>query len=130
MLPTQRSVANTVHSFPPPNTVGAGPFLVDVVRGPILPPRGTKMRDWQLRVIDKHDFSSMWQGARSGIQKKVANLSWSIEGPPRKVQYFQDTLGQAHFGHGWEYLCKLGVRDYLTQSYGWIMEIAGLAARV
>jgi hypothetical protein len=125
MLPTARSVANTVHSFPPPNSVGAGPFLVDVVRGPILPPRGTKMRDWQLRVIDKHDFSSMWQGARSGIQKKVASLSWSVEGPPRKVRYFQDVLGQAHFGHGWEYLCKLGVRDYLTQSYGWIMEIAG-----
>lgn len=125
MLPTARSVSNTVHSFPPANSVGAGPFLVDVARGPILPPRGTKMRDWQLRVIDHHDFSSMWQGARSGIQKKVANLAWSVEGPPRKVRYFQDVLGQAHFGHGWEYLCKLGVRDYLTQSYGWIVEIAG-----
>lgn len=125
MLPPVRTLQNTVHSFPPPNTVGAGPFLIDVVRGPILPPRGTKARDWQLRVIDHHDFSSMWQGARSGIQKKVANLSWSVEGPPRKVRYFQDVLGQAHFGHGWEYLCKLGVRDYLTQSYGWILEIAG-----
>lgn len=125
MLPSLRSVKDTVVSFPPPNSIGAGPFLVDIARGPILPPRGTKMRDWQLRVIDHHDFSSMWQGARSGIQKKVANLSWSIEGPPRAVRYYQDVMGQAHFGHGWEYLCKLGVRDYLTQSYGWIMEIAG-----
>lgn len=125
MLPSVRSIQNTVHSFPPPNSVGAGPFLVDMSRSGILYPRGTKMRDWQLRNIFHNDYSNMVHGAFAGVSKRIANVSWSIEGPPRAVRYYQDVVGQAHFGHGWEYLCKLGTTDYLTQSYGWIMEIAG-----
>jgi hypothetical protein len=90
-----------------------------------LPPRGTKDRDRVLRIYDAHDYNNLWQGARSGITKKVASLPFVLNGPTAKVQYWQDMLGQAHFGRGWEYLLKLIVRDFLTQSYGGIFEIAG-----
>lgn len=123
MLPSRVQLENTVQSFPPKDAIG--PLFVDLVRGPILPPRGTKERDWQLRIWDGADFNAMWQGARSGLVKKIAHIPFEISGPPAKVQYYQDLLGYSHFSKGYEYLIEMWGRDYLTQSYGGIFEIAG-----
>jgi len=123
MLPSRTQLENSVISHAPADAIG--PLFVDIVRGPILPPRGTKERDWQLRIWDQADFNSMWQGARSGLVKKIAHIPFEINGPPEKVQYYQDLLGYAHFSQGYEYLLEMWGRDYLTQSYGGIFEIAG-----
>lgn len=125
MLPPAQAVRHTTVSFPPTNSVGPALYVIDIQRGPILAPRGSKWREAQLRFYDKYDYSAMWQGARSGIIKKLSNVAWHIQGPPSDVQYYQDVLGYAHFGHGWEYLIKLALRDYLTQAYGAVFEIAG-----
>lgn len=125
MLPPAHAISNTVQSFPPPGSVGPGPLIWDVYRGPLLPPRGTKERDRILRIFDNQDYNGLWQGARSGILKKLSAIPYEINGPAAKAQYYHDILGQAHFGHGWEYLIKLCLRDFLTQSYGAIFEIAG-----
>ncbi len=124
MLPPRQALQDTVQSFAPPGSVGPV-LLFEIQRGPILPPRGTKDRDRVLRIYDTHDYNALWQGARSGITKKVASLPFVLNGPTAKIQYWQDMFGQAHFGHGWEYLLKLIIRDFLTQSYGGIFEIAG-----
>src|SRR4029077_18298989 len=120
MLPSRTALENSVQTFPPANSVGPGPLVFDIVRGPLLPPRGTKERDRILRIFDQNDYASNWQGATSGILKKASQTRIQINGPQAKVQYYQDLIGTAHFGKGWEYLVKLGGRDYLTQSYGWI----------
>lgn len=125
MLPSRQALENTAVSFPPRDSVGPGPMIWDIYRGPILPPRGMKERDRILRIFDRHDYNGLWQGAASGVTKKLANISWKINGPPARVQYYQDILGYAHFGHGFEYLQKLIIRDFLSQSYGAIYEIAG-----
>ncbi len=125
MLPSRQALENTAVSFPPRDSVGPGPMLWDIYRGPILPPRGMKERDRILRIFDRHDYDGLWQGAASGVVKKLSNVSWKINGPPARVQYYQDILGYAHFGHGFEYLQKLVIRDFLSQSYGGIYEIAG-----
>ncbi len=123
MLPPKQAVIHTAHSFPPPNTVGPGPLIWDVVRGPILPPRGTKERDRILRMYDSNEYNNLWMGVTSGIIKKIASVQFEIRGPDS--QYYQDMLGYAQFGHGWEYLLKLVLRDFLSQSYGGIFELAG-----
>ncbi len=123
MLPSRTQLETSVISHAPKDAIG--PLFTDIVRGPILPPRGTKERDWQLRIWDQADFNSMWQGARSGLVKKIAHIPFEISGPPAKVQYYQDLLGYAHFSHGYEYLIEMWGRDFLTQSYGGIFEIAG-----
>jgi hypothetical protein len=125
MLPPAQALRNTTVSFPPTNSAGPALFVIDIQRGPILAPRGSKWREAQLRYFDHYDFSNIWMGARSGIIKKLANVGWKINGPPSQVQYYQDVLGYAHFGHGFEYLFKLALRDFLTQGYGAIFEIAG-----
>lgn len=125
MLAPPRSLRDSVQSHPPANTVGAGPLIWDVVRGPILPPRGSKERDRILRLFDVHDFNSMWQGARKGLLDKLSSLPFEINGPRVKAQYYQDLLGYAHFGHGYKFMIRRVFRDYLTQSYGGIFEIAG-----
>jgi hypothetical protein len=123
MLPSVRAMTNTAQSFAPPNSAGAGPMVWEFNRSPYLPPRGTKQRDLALRWIDRNDDNMLWQGATSGIIKKISTVSFTVTG--KQAQYYQDMLGYAHFGHGWEYLLKLILRDYLTQSYGAIFEIAG-----
>ena len=125
MWPPKLAIQDSVQSFPPPNSLGPAPMWFDIVRGPILPPVGTKQRDYQLRILDRSDYNDLWQGARSGIVKKLAALPFKIDGPPDKVQYYQDVLGYAHFGKGWQHLLKLVLRDFMTQSYGGIFEIAG-----
>lgn len=125
MLPSRQALENTAVSFPPREFAGPGPMLWDIYRGPILPPMGTKERDRILRIFDTHEYNGLWQGARSGIIKKLSNVQFDLKGPPATVQYYQDILGYAHFGHGWEYLLKLILRDFLSQSYGAIFEIAG-----
>lgn len=123
MLPSRQVLENTVQTFPPKDAVG--PILIDVVRGPILPPHGSKEAERQLRLWDRHDFTWLWQGARSGVAKKIAAVPYSIDGPRAEADYYHEMLGNAHFGRGWQYFVKMGVRDYLTQDYGWICEIAG-----
>lgn len=125
MLPPAVALRDTVQAFPPPNSVGPNFWGLEFARGPILPPRGSKERDRVLRLFDTHDYTSNWQGATSGLLKKTSQTEVKINGPASKVQYYQDLLGTAHFGHGWEYVVKLIGRDYLTQSYGGIWEIAG-----
>jgi hypothetical protein len=126
MFPEPRALRDTVQAFPPTNSAGPALFVIDIQRtGLLWWPRGSKQRDAQLRWVFHQDQNGMARGAISGISKKVSNVSWKINGPPSQVQYYQDVLGQAHFGHGWEYLQKLATTDFLTQSYGAIFEIAG-----
>lgn len=121
-----RDVNDTVISFPPLNSVGPGPLLYfDMVRGPILPARGTKERDRQLRLWDSHDFISNWQGARAGIVAKYASVEFKIIGPPEKVRYYEDLFGYAHFNRGFAYMQSMCLRDYMSQSYGAIYELQG-----
>ena len=125
MLPPVQAIKNSVQSFPPAGSFAPGTFFFEYNRSWILSPVGTKERDRELRLFDRHPFSPLWQGARSGITKKIASMEYQINGPRVKAQYFQDLLGYAHFGHGWEYMIQLALTDFLTQSYGAIFEIVG-----
>lgn len=116
---------DTVISQAPPGSVGPALFFYEINRGPILPPVGSKYRDLTLRLFDRNSFNALWQGARSGVVKKLASVPYEIKGDPAKAQYYHDMLGYAHLGKGWEYLLKMTLTDYLTQSYGAIFEIAG-----
>ena len=125
MLPSRQALENSAQSFPPQGWLGAGPFIAEYFRGPYLPPVGLKERDYRLRQYDRDESNGMWMGASSGVIKNIVSVPYDIDGPPSLVQYYQDILGYAHFGHGWQYLMKLVLRDYITQSYGGIFEIAG-----
>jgi hypothetical protein len=124
MLPSRTDLLNTVQSFPPSTTMG-GMLFAETRRGAFLPTRGSKERDRILRLYDTDENNTLWQGTRSGFSKKVASVEYSIDGPPDITQYFHDLLGNAHLGRGWQHFIKLCVRDYLSQSYGCVIEIAG-----
>ena len=115
---------DTVISQAPPGSIAGGMFFEISRPVAILPRVGSKWRDQVLRFFDRADWNGNWQGARSGIVKKIANVAYEINGPPAQVQYFHDMCGYAHLGKGFEYLLKLIITNYLTQSYGAIFEIA------
>lgn len=125
MLPTQRDLRETVISFPPSTTMG-GILAAQTQRGPYLPYRGSKERDRVLRLYDHDENNTLWQGAASGMTKKWASVEYTIDGDDGElVQYYHDLLGNAHLGRGWPTFVKLLGRDFLTQTYGGVIEIAG-----
>lgn len=118
------AIAESVQEFPP--AISAGPFYAAFVRGPILPPFGTKERDRQLRLYHRNEYNLLWQGAIAGIIKRIASTPYTIDGPAAKVDYFQTVLGTAQFGQGWEIFVSRFLEDYFTQDYGGMVEIIAM----
>jgi GAF domain-containing protein len=121
---TAAALAHTVQEFPPP--LNAGAFLVtESTRGPILPSYGTKERDRILRVYDQMEQNGLWQGAISGLIKRVRSTPWEIKGDPYWANYYQAVFQRSQFGKGWGEFVSLVLRDYLTQDYGGFIELIG-----
>lgn len=92
----------------------------------ILPAWGTRQRDMALREFWRAVHGTMYQGAISGIAKKIAATPWEIKGPPSpkwKTSHFQAILQNANFGAGWDDFVTRFILDYLTQDFGSIIEI-------
>jgi hypothetical protein len=101
-------------------------WFVTQRKGDILSGFGTRERERQLRDFDRHDYNTLWKGARSGLTKKVKATPWEISGPKRgrgTARYFQDVFRDAHFGAGWGHFIALVTRDYLRQDGGAYIEI-------
>ncbi len=121
MLPELYVLKDTVQSFPAGSAVA--PIWTIGERGPILPPFGTKQRDYMLRNLSRQDFNGIWPGAVSGIKKKIASTPWTIDGDSPYTQYYQDILQNAHFSQGWTVFLKRIIADILEQDYGGFIEI-------
>lgn len=102
-------------------------FFAMTQRGFILPPWATREREKKLREHDRHEYNLLWQGATSGIVKKLSSVDWEIRstsaGNEDQAAYWQDVLRQANFGSGWGDFIKKGARDFLRQDGGWYFEI-------
>jgi len=118
------AIAQSVVEFPPAQS--AGPFYAQFIRGPILPPYGTKERDRQLRLFYRNEYNTLWQGSIAGIIKRIASTPYTIDGPPAKAEYFQTVLQTAQFGQGWEIFLSRFLEDYFNQDYGGMVEIIAM----
>src|SRR5690606_32430361 len=49
-------------------------------RGVILPPFGSRQRLVSLRWFDRHEYATLWQGARSGLTKRWAATPYELSG--------------------------------------------------
>lgn len=93
----------------------------------ILPLWGTRDAEMWLRWYDRLETNWMWQGARSGIGKKMSAVQWHITSEDDSfadaIPYFQAVLQEANFGRGWSHFIQQGTRDFLRSDVGWWFEI-------
>lgn len=137
MLPAT-ALRQTIQEFPPANSLGASLWFSATERGWYLPAYGERQRDQKLRDYDRHEDNALWQGAEAGFLKWAANVPWEVtgsgvvvvdrgRGPERvdAVAYYTSLLQDAHFGAGWKYWVQRGGRDFLSQDFGWLVELIG-----
>jgi hypothetical protein len=131
------ALEQTVQTFPPPESQGLLYFGF-TERGYILPQVGSRERDRQLRRWDRLETNTLWQGAVSGLMKKIASVPWEIKGKGTvrvwkaqawqavdAVTHYTGVLQNAHFGQGWPFFLKRFGRDFHTQDFGAFVEIIG-----
>lgn len=92
-------------------------------RGPILPAWGTRLREWQLRRYDRHEFNTLWQGAKAGLVNRWCATPWMIDGGPTLTNRFQRLFRGAQFGEGWDGLIARVGADYLRFDAGAYIEV-------
>lgn len=92
-------------------------------RGPILPRWGTRERERWLRQYDRHEHNTLWQGASSGLIKKIKATPYELKGGRNLTHRFADVLMNAQFGAGWGTFLSLMLRDYLRYDGGAYAEI-------
>lgn len=134
-----QTIRQSVQEFPP--AVNTGAFFAQTVRGPLLPPYGTKDRDRVLRLLFRQEFNTLIQGTVSAIVKKFITTPWEITGDKKQlvwlpntqgqlksisaVEHFQLVLQNAQFGAGWEFFASRFLEDFFTQDFGAVLELIG-----
>lgn len=92
-------------------------------RGSILPTWGTRERERWLRAYDRHEYNNLWQGASSGLIKKIKATPYELKGGRNLTNRFDGVLRDAQFGRGWGVFLSLMLRDYLRFDGGAYAEI-------
>lgn len=91
-------------------------------RGPLLPAKGSREREWILRQYDHHDYNGIFRGARDGLIARVQSTPWEIVA--KDADRWQKMLMQADFGD-WDRFVSKVIRDYTRHdSGGWVELIA------
>lgn len=78
-------------------------------------------RDYQLRQFFPTEAALL--SALSQIAARNAAFSWTLNGPPRQVQRYQQMMNAANFGEGWPHFILSISMDLLTQDNGAFIEV-------
>ncbi len=94
---------------------------------PILPPYGTRRREWALRLYDRHPYNTLWQGAVDGLLMRWCATNWVIDGGKILANRYQRVFRGAVSGEwvGWDSWLASVARDYLRFDGGAWIEVVG-----
>lgn len=120
------ALEQTIQDLPDAKRDGAmALWLFTTQRGPILPPWGTRERERVLRLYDRHEYNTLWQGAKMGLVKKWQSIPWVIDGGKTLTNQYQQILFQSQFGYGWDDFIARVSSDFLSFDAGAFIEIIG-----
>jgi hypothetical protein len=94
-------------------------------RGPLLPPEGTREREWALHQYATHDYNTLFKSGVAVTTKRVISTPWELTGPSALTELYQDILWNACFGAGWETLIGKMVKDFTRYDNGTFIELVG-----
>lgn len=95
--------------------------------GPILPPWATRRREWALRVWDRHEYNTLWQGAQNALGMRIAATPWVIDGGKILANKYQRIFRSAASGEwiGWDTWVRSVFREFTRQDGGAWIEVVG-----
>lgn len=133
------AIRQSVQEFPP--AINTGAFFADMVRGPLLPPYGTRDRDRILRLMFRGEYNNLVQAVVSSLIKKIVTVPYQLNGSTKDlltipdetgrlhtitaVDHYQNVLQNAQFGAGWEVFLSRYLEDFFVQDFGGVMELSG-----
>lgn len=133
------AIRQSVQEFPP--AINTGAFFAELVRGPLLPPFGTKDRDRVLRLLYRGEYNNLVQAVVTAVIKKIVTVPWQLTGDRTQmvdvpdeterihtisaVDHYQNVLQNAQFGAGWETFLSMWLEDFFTQDFGGVLELIG-----
>lgn len=101
----------------------AGEFWNYITTRPdLLPPPGTRAREYALRTVYHNPLNWMFQSAAAGLTKKWASATFQIIGKNR-VDYFQGVLRHAQFNKGWTQFIQMVGLNFLRYDSGAFVEV-------
>jgi hypothetical protein len=100
---------------------------VQSAQGPILPPWGTRQRERVLRLWDRHEYNTLWQGAVDGLLMRWCATDWVIEGGKILANKYQRIFRGAISNEwiGWDSWLSSVARDFLRFDGGAWIEVIG-----
>lgn len=115
----------TVQKQPDYQTIpGSDTFVIQISSfADDLPAWGRQVRERDRKLREFWPTEPIIAGAIQTIVAARANMSWSLDGPPRTVGILQRMLQSANLGKGWMDLQVKVITDLLTQDNGAFVEI-------
>ena len=115
----------SVQSLPDFQTMpGSDTFIINISSfADDIPAWGRNMRLRDRKLREFWPTEPLVAGAIQTIVSARANMSWSLDGPPRTVGAVQRMLQSSNLGKGWLDLQEKVATDFLTQDNGAIVEI-------
>lgn len=92
------------------------------VRGPLLPAKGTREREWKLREIFYHDYNTVFRGGVAGLVKRVQSTPSMIVA--KDADRWQQVIMTADFGDRDRFLAKVVTNFCRYDSGAWVELIA------
>lgn len=103
---------------PRPPREGSRGWGGQMQRGPLLPAKGTRQREWALRQYYHHNYSTLFNSVIAGIAKNIGSIPYVVVGGD--AERFQSV-----FARNWEALIPQSVKDYFRHDSGtWVELIA------
>lgn len=130
LAPAQFAEARRESVTEPPDANRNGLALWTALQSPpvpILPPYGTRRREWALRLYDRHPYNTLWQGAVDGLLMRWCATNWVIDGGKILANRYQRIFRGAVSGEwvGWDSWLASVARDYLRFDGGAWIEVVG-----
>jgi hypothetical protein len=115
----------TVQSQPNFQTIpGSDTFVIQInTFADDLPAWGTRVRERDRKLREFWPTEPIIASAIQTIVAARANMSWSLDGPPRTVGILQRMLQSSNLGKGWMDLQIKVITDLLSQDNGAFVEI-------
>ena len=100
-------------------------WWTETSRGPLLPPEGTREREWSLHQYATHDYNTLFKSGVAVTTKRVISTPWELSGPTAWTELYQDILWNACFGAGWDTFISKLVKDFTRYDNGAFVELVG-----
>lgn len=94
-------------------------------RGPLLPARGTRLRELALKDYYYHDYNTLFRSVIVGLTKRIISTPREVKAPDWFGDYWEDFFNFADLGKGWDTFISKLVTAYSMFDTGAFIEVIG-----